>query len=163
MFPSELCDLLHVPRPEPTRPDDAENAGWPGRLPSRPGLPANPSLAESARRGKVHMGGTKDHKHEHCHTRRDEGVPHDPTFAGLRVFPVSCFKNDLNFSRPAADGIEALRVRHGTRYLHGILAAILGVPKDEAQDECIMVLEGCSMTRTYAVRSDPPSSGPRRA
>src|SRR4051812_11947484 len=26
LFLSELCDLLDVPRPEPTRPDDAENA-----------------------------------------------------------------------------------------------------------------------------------------
>jgi hypothetical protein len=25
-FLSELCDLLHVPRPDPTRPDDADNA-----------------------------------------------------------------------------------------------------------------------------------------
>jgi hypothetical protein len=26
LFLTELCDLLHVPRPEPTRPEDAENA-----------------------------------------------------------------------------------------------------------------------------------------
>ena len=26
LFLTELCDLLQVPRPEPTRPDDAENA-----------------------------------------------------------------------------------------------------------------------------------------
>ncbi len=26
LFLSELCDILGVPRPEPTRPDDAENA-----------------------------------------------------------------------------------------------------------------------------------------
>src|SRR4051794_13182285 len=26
LFLTELCDLLSVPRPEPTRPDDAENA-----------------------------------------------------------------------------------------------------------------------------------------
>jgi hypothetical protein len=26
LFLTELCDLLNVPKPEPTRPDDAENA-----------------------------------------------------------------------------------------------------------------------------------------
>lgn len=38
-----------------------------------------------------------------------------PEFAGLRVFPISGFENYLLFYRLMPDGIEVLRVLHGSR------------------------------------------------
>ena len=58
----------------------------------------------------------------------------DPAFADLRVAPVSRFKNYLIFYRPVADGIEVLRVLHGARDLHGILAAEFGTEEPEGPD-----------------------------
>jgi toxin ParE1/3/4 len=55
--------------------------------------------------------------------------PGEPRFAGLRYLPVSRFRNYLIFYRPAADGIEVLRVLHGSRDLGSLLAAD---PGDEA-------------------------------
>ncbi len=57
--------------------------------------------------------------------------PDDPLFEGIRVFPVSRFKTYLVFYRPIAGGIEVLRVLHGARDIHGLLAEALDLPEDE--------------------------------
>ena len=48
--------------------------------------------------------------------------PDEPRLAGLRYLPISRFRKFLAFYRPTADGIEVLRVLHGSRDLAGILA-----------------------------------------
>lgn len=53
--------------------------------------------------------------------------PEQPPCAGLRYCPVSRFKKYLVFYRPAAGGIEVVRVLHGARDLPNILAEDLGV------------------------------------
>jgi len=60
-------------------------------------------------------------------------APDHPALAGLRFIPITRFRNDLVFYLPLADGIQVLRVLHGTRDIHHILAEDLGV--DEVADE----------------------------
>ena len=66
------------------------------------------------------------------------GAPYEhehPALAGLRVFPVSRFKKYLVFYRPVADGIEILRVLHGARDIHELLAEGFEPPGDDAAEE----------------------------
>jgi len=42
-------------------------------------------------------------------------VHRNPLLVGVRVFPVKNFKRYLVFYRPIQDGIEVVRVIHGTR------------------------------------------------
>jgi toxin ParE1/3/4 len=59
--------------------------------------------------------------------------PGDPRFAGVRYCPVSRFKSYVVFYRPLPDGIEVLRVLHGSRDLEGILTSDLD-DEPEAED-----------------------------
>ena len=59
--------------------------------------------------------------------------PGEPRFAGLRYCPVSRFKNFIAFYRPLPDGIEVLRVLHGSRDLEGILTADLDVDTEDEE------------------------------
>jgi len=64
-----------------------------------------------------------------------------PALADLRYFPVSRFRKYLVFYRPAADGIEIIRVLHGARDIQTILAEDLdtedndGDGKDDEANE----------------------------
>jgi toxin ParE1/3/4 len=59
-----------------------------------------------------------------------------PALAGLRFFPLSSpFKNYLVFYRPVPDGIEIVRVLHGARDIHSILAEDFGIAGDASPDE----------------------------
>jgi toxin ParE1/3/4 len=62
---------------------------------------------------------------------------HDhPALAELRVSPLSPrFKVYLVFYRPVAEGIEIVRVLHGARDIHGILAEEFGIEADVGDDE----------------------------
>src|SRR5439155_11946499 len=60
--------------------------------------------------------------------------PHEPIYAGLRFFPITRYRKYLVFYRPTPGGIEVLRVLHGARDIHGILAEEFGV-EDDAGDE----------------------------
>jgi toxin ParE1/3/4 len=60
--------------------------------------------------------------------------PDDPLFEGVRFFPISRYKKYLVFYRPIEDGIEILRVLHGARDIHGILAEGFDLSADEASD-----------------------------
>jgi toxin ParE1/3/4 len=51
-------------------------------------------------------------------------------YADLRSFPVSRFRAYQVFYRPIRGGIEVLRVLHGARDIHGILAEDFGVGAD---------------------------------
>ena len=51
----------------------------------------------------------------------------EPRYADVLSFPVSRFRMYLVFYRPVAGGIEVLRVLHGARDIHGILAEEFGV------------------------------------
>jgi toxin ParE1/3/4 len=62
-------------------------------------------------------------------------APDEPLFADLRYFPVSRFRNYLVFYRPIPGGIEVLRVLHGARDIHGILAEEFGIEADACDDE----------------------------
>jgi toxin ParE1/3/4 len=65
------------------------------------------------------------------------GAPYEhehPALAGVRVLPVSRFKKHLDFYRPVAEGIEILRVLHGGRDIHDLLAEDFAPPGDEADD-----------------------------
>ncbi len=57
-------------------------------------------------------------------------MPDEPRFAGLRYGPVGRFKSYVIFYRPTPEGIEVLRVLHGSRDLEGLLT-----PDDEAADD----------------------------
>ncbi len=48
--------------------------------------------------------------------------PGQPRLAGVRYCPVSRYRAFIIFYRPRPDGIEVLRVLHGSRDLEGILA-----------------------------------------
>jgi toxin ParE1/3/4 len=63
--------------------------------------------------------------------------PDDPIFEGIRVSPVSRFKKYLIFYRPIEGGIEVLRVLHGARDIHGLLADGLDIAdyEDDQPDE----------------------------
>jgi toxin ParE1/3/4 len=69
------------------------------------------------------------------------GTRYDPDelrYADLRYFPVSRFRMYLVFYRPVDGGIEVLRVLHGARDIHGILAEGFGILDEDAggdQDE----------------------------
>jgi toxin ParE1/3/4 len=55
----------------------------------------------------------------------------DPAFGDLRYFPLaSRFKMYLVFYRPIANGIDIIRVLHGARDIHGILAEEFGIQSD---------------------------------
>ena len=72
--------------------------------------------------GMPGMGAHYDHEH--------------PALADLRFFPVTRFKSYLVFYRPIAGGIEVVRVLHGARDIHGILAEELSLPdKDDEETE----------------------------
>jgi len=47
----------------------------------------------------------------------------DPKFADLRVWRIRGFKKYLIFYRPLADGIEVVRVLHGSQDIESILGA----------------------------------------
>jgi toxin ParE1/3/4 len=70
--------------------------------------------------GMPGMGARYEHEH--------------PALAGLRVFPVSRFKKYLVFYRPGADGIEILRVLHGSRDFHGLLGEGFELTDDDEDD-----------------------------
>jgi toxin ParE1/3/4 len=53
--------------------------------------------------------------------------------AGVRYFPVSRFRNYIIFYRPAAEGIEIIRVLHGARDIASILLEEIGV--DDGDDQ----------------------------
>lgn len=57
--------------------------------------------------------------------------PEHPAFTGVRCFPLSRFKNYLVFYRPAADGIDIVRILHGVRDIPSILANDFGVTADD--------------------------------
>jgi plasmid stabilization system protein ParE len=60
--------------------------------------------------------------------------PHEPLYADLRDFPVSRFRAYLVFYLPVPGaGIEVVRVLHGARDIHGILAEEFGI--EDAADE----------------------------
>lgn len=61
--------------------------------------------------------------------------PEEPLYADLRYFPVTRHPNHLVFYRPLPDGIEVLRVLHGTRDITGILAEEFGGDADVGDDE----------------------------
>jgi toxin ParE1/3/4 len=56
--------------------------------------------------------------------------PDEPVYADLRSFPVSRFRVYQIFYRPVRGGIEVLRVLHGARDIHGILAEEYGAEED---------------------------------
>lgn len=60
--------------------------------------------------------------------------PGEPSFADLRVAPVSRFKRYLVFYRPRAGGIEVLRVLHGARDVAGLLAEEFGAGAGDEDD-----------------------------
>lgn len=55
--------------------------------------------------------------------------------AGLRFFPISRFRKYLVFYRSVADGIEVVRVLHGARDIHIILAEEFGIEDDADSNE----------------------------
>jgi toxin ParE1/3/4 len=57
--------------------------------------------------------------------------PDEPLYADLRYFPVSRFRAYLVFYRPVPGGIEVLRVLHGARDIHRIVAEEFGIDVDE--------------------------------
>ena len=57
--------------------------------------------------------------------------PDEPSYVGLRYFPVSRFRKYLVFYRPMPDGIEVLRVLHGARDIASVLAAEFGIDDED--------------------------------
>ncbi|SRR6266849_56107 len=63
------------------------------------------------------------------------GMPHmgpryeveNPAFAEVRYFPISRFKKYLVFYLPTARGVDVVRVLHGARDIHALLAEEFGV------------------------------------
>ena len=55
--------------------------------------------------------------------------------AGLRFFPISRFRKYLVFYRTTNDGIEVMRVLHGSRDIHSILAEDFGIDEDAGEDD----------------------------
>jgi toxin ParE1/3/4 len=55
--------------------------------------------------------------------------------AGLRDFPISGFRKYLVFYRSTDDGIEVVRILHGARDIHIVLAAEFAVDADGADDD----------------------------
>jgi len=58
-----------------------------------------------------------------------------PALAGLRFIPISRFRKYLVFYRSVADGIEVVRVLHGARDIHDILAEEFGVEREPSDGE----------------------------
>jgi toxin ParE1/3/4 len=61
------------------------------------------------------------------------GTPYEhdhPALSDLRFFPISRFRKYLVFYRSVADGIEVVRVLHGARDIHVILAEELFIEND---------------------------------
>jgi len=54
--------------------------------------------------------------------------PGDPTYVGLRYFPITKFPKYLVFYRPVPGGIEVVRVLHGSRDVATVLEDELGIP-----------------------------------
>lgn len=44
----------------------------------------------------------------------------NPVYADLRMWPVRGFENDIVVYRPITDGVEVVRVLHGTRDLRAV-------------------------------------------
>jgi toxin ParE1/3/4 len=66
------------------------------------------------------------------------GTPYEsdePLYSDVRYFPVSRFSAYLVFYRPVPGGIDVLRVLHGARDIHGILAEEFGVGQDTDDEE----------------------------
>jgi toxin ParE1/3/4 len=59
--------------------------------------------------------------------------PDEPAYAELRYFPVSRFPRYLVFYRSLPDGIEVVRVLHGSRDIAGMLADDFGIQDDEGE------------------------------
>ena len=57
--------------------------------------------------------------------------PDEPIYAGLRYFPLNGHRKYQVFYRPAPDGIEVVRVLHGARDIHGILAEEFGIEEND--------------------------------
>jgi len=58
--------------------------------------------------------------------------PDEPVYGELRYFPISRSRSYLVFYRPIEGGIEVVRVLHGARDIHGVLADQL---EGDANDE----------------------------
>lgn len=61
--------------------------------------------------------------------------PDEPAYAELRYFPVSKFPLYLVFYRPLPDGIEVVRVLHGSRDIAGVLADDFGIRGDQGEED----------------------------
>jgi toxin ParE1/3/4 len=59
--------------------------------------------------------------------------PDEPAYAELRYFPVSKFPRYLVFYRSLPDGIEVVRVLHGSRDIAGVLADDFGIQGEEGE------------------------------
>jgi toxin ParE1/3/4 len=55
----------------------------------------------------------------------------NPAFAETRYFPISRFKKYLVFYLPTTRGVDIVRVLHGARDIHGILAEEFGIEPEE--------------------------------
>jgi toxin ParE1/3/4 len=55
----------------------------------------------------------------------------NPAFGDIRYFPIKRFKKYLVFYLPAAHGVDIVRVLHGARDIHGILAEEFGIEPEE--------------------------------
>jgi toxin ParE1/3/4 len=56
-------------------------------------------------------------------------------YADLRYFPISRFRKYLIFYRPLPDGIEVLRILHGSRDIAAILAEGFAAKEDDDATE----------------------------
>jgi toxin ParE1/3/4 len=58
--------------------------------------------------------------------------PENPAFGDIRFFPISRFKKHLVFYLPTSEGVDIIRILHGSRDIDGILAEDLGIdPTDD--------------------------------
>ncbi len=55
----------------------------------------------------------------------------DQALAAIRFFPIRRFKKYLVFYLPTSRGIDVVRVLHGARDIHGILAEEFGVEPED--------------------------------
>jgi toxin ParE1/3/4 len=58
-----------------------------------------------------------------------------PALADLRFLPICRFRKFSVFYRPTTDGIEVMRVLHGARDIHKILAEEFGIDEDVSNDD----------------------------
>jgi toxin ParE1/3/4 len=61
--------------------------------------------------------------------------PDEPHYGEVRYFPVSRFPKYLVFYRRVAEGIEILRVLHGARDIHALLAEEFAVDGKDGDTE----------------------------